>query len=271
MKTNKLSRLERLELVRNKNRPKARQVLDYMINESEEVSGDRLYGDDKALICSFTSIGSQKCVVIAQDKGFDTASRLEANFGMMHPEGFRKALRVMKLAEKFNLPVITLIDTPGAYPGLSAEKRGQGWAIANNLLEMSRLKTPILSIILSEGCSGGALGICVADKVAILENAYFSVISPEGCASILFKDSLLIEKGLNSLKIQSEDQLLAEIVDDVILEPEVDKQNSELICQNIKCYIEKTLRELLCYPSEKLVDMRMNKYRDMGVYEFTEA
>ena len=184
-----LTRWQRVQLARHPQRPLSLDYINYMAPDFIELHGDRYYGDDKAVICGIATLGKQKVVIIGQQKGKNTKDNLLRNFGMMRPEGYRKALRIMKLAEKFNLPVITLLDTPGAYPGIGAEERGQGEAIARNLLEMSKLEVPIISIVIGEGASGGALGIGVCDKMIMLENTWYSVISPEGCASILWRDA----------------------------------------------------------------------------------
>ena len=181
-----------------------------------EIAGDRLFRDDPAIVGGFATIGGIKCIVIGQEKGYDTESRVYRNFGMLNPEGFRKALRLMRLAEKFHLPIISLLDTPGAYPGLEAEESGQGWAIAHNLREMARIKTPIIVVIIGEGCSGGALGMGVGDVIGMLEHSYYSVISPEGCASILWKDSSKKVEAASSLKTQCENLLELKIIDAII-------------------------------------------------------
>ena len=200
-----LSRWERVQLARHPKRPHS---IDYIIKISNfwfELHGDRLFADDPAIISGIAIIDTIKVVIIAQEKGRRTKEKVYRNFGMPKPEGYRKALRIMKLAEKFNLPVISFLDTPGAYPGLGAEERGQGQAIANNLLEMSMLKVPIISIVIGEGASGGALGIGLSDKIICLENTWYSVISPEGCASILFRDAGRAKEAADSMKVTSYD------------------------------------------------------------------
>ena len=184
-----------------------------------ELFGDRTFQDDHAIIAGLAKIGGQKFVVIGQEKGKDTESRIYRNFGMLHPEGYRKAMRCMRLAAKFQLPVISLLDTPGAYPGLTAEERGQGWAIASNLWEMARLPTPILVLLIGEGCSGGALGMGIGDVIGMLEHAYYSVISPEGCASILWKDASKNSIAASALKMHAENLIELGIVDQIIPEP----------------------------------------------------
>jgi acetyl-CoA carboxylase carboxyl transferase subunit alpha len=196
-----LSPWDRVAICRHPQRPKSIDYVRNLCEEFTELYGDRLFRDDRAVVCGLAKIGGRKFMVIAQEKGNDTQSRLERNFGMMHPEGYRKAMRCMRLAAKFKLPVLSLIDTPGAHPGLSSEERGQGWAIAQNLWEMARLPTPIIIVLIGEGCSGGALGIGVGDVVAMLEHSYYSVISPEGCASILWRDSNKKELAAQTLKM----------------------------------------------------------------------
>lgn len=195
-----LTTWQRVEISRHPKRPRSVDYIKAICEDFTELHGDRNYRDDTAIICGLCKIGGEKFMLIGQEKGCDTESRLERNFGMPHPEGYRKALRCMHLAAKFNLPVITLIDTPGAFAGLAAEERGQGWAIAKNLMEMAQLPTSIIVILIGEGCSGGALGVGIGDRVAMLEHAYYSVISPEGCASILWKDSQMKEKLLRHSK-----------------------------------------------------------------------
>ena len=210
---------QRVAICRHPKRPKTLDYIQNICDDFTEIFGDRLYGDDHAIIAGFASIGGVKFMVIGQEKGHDTKSRIDRNFGMPHPEGYRKAMRCMRLAAKFNLPVITLLDTPGAYPGLAAEERGQGWAIANNLWEMARLPTPILVLVIGEGCSGGALGMGIGDVVAMLQHSYYSVISPEGCASILWKDTSKNEVAAKALKMHAEDLLDLGVIDVCIEEP----------------------------------------------------
>ena len=214
-----LSPWERVGICRHPERPRS---IDYIKNICEnftEIFGDRLFRDDHSIVTGMGVIGGEKFVIIAQEKGCDTDSRLYRNFGMPHPEGYRKALRVMKLAAKFNLPVLSLLDTPGAYPGLTAEERGQGWAIANNLMEMANLPTPVIVVLIGEGCSGGALGMGVGDVIGMLEHSYYSVISPEGCASILYRDATKNEEAAKMLKMQAEDLVEFGVADTIIEEP----------------------------------------------------
>ena len=214
-----LSPWERVQICRHPKRPHSLDYIENICDSFTELCGDRYYADDQAIIGGLARIGDMKCVIIAQEKGSDTESRLKHNFGMPHPEGYRKALRLMKLAEKFHLPVVSLIDTAGANPTLGAEERGQGRAIAENLFEMSRLATPIIVLIIGEGCSGGALGTGIGDVVAMLEHSYYSVISPEGCASILWKDAGKKEDAAKILKLNAEYLLDQEVIDVIIKEP----------------------------------------------------
>lgn len=262
-----LSPWERVGICRHAQRPKSLDYLDALFEDSIELFGDRLFRDDPAIICRLAKIGGKKVMVIGQEKGKDTESRLYRNFGMPHPEGYRKALRCMKLAEKFQIPVITLLDTPGAYPGLAAEERGQGWAIATNLLEMARLKTCVIVLLIGEGCSGGALGMGVGDEIAMLEHAYYSVISPEGCASILWKDTSKNAQAAASLKMQAEDLKGMKIVDTILPEPAGGAHTDpSTIFNTVKNYLIETLESLEGIPSELLLERRYQKFRAMGMF-----
>lgn len=265
-----LSPWERVQICRHPKRPHALQVIEKISDEFIELSGDRSYSNDCALIGGFATIGPMKCVVIGQEKGHDTDSRMKHNFGMMNPEGYRKALRLMKLAEKFNLPVISLIDTPGAHPCLEAEERGQGWAIAKNLFEMSQLKTQIIVVVIGEGCSGGAIGIGVGDVIGMLEHAYYSVISPEGCASILWKDASKNIVAASALKLNAENLLELNIIDSIIPEPlggaHLDPQ---IACQRIREFIIDQWNILKEISLPLLVEQRYLKFRQMGKYSET--
>ncbi len=260
----KLDSMDRVKLSRHAKRPKGLDVIKAITSSFQELHGDRYFGDDPAVICGIGELDEDRCVFIAQQKGFDPKEQSRRNFGMMTPEGYRKALRVMKLAERFDLPVITIIDTPGAYPGLDAEKRGQARSIADNLYEMSSLKTPIISLILGEGCSGGALGIGVADKIIMLEHAYYSVISPEGCASILLKDARKSALIAHFLKIHSEDLLDFKMIDSIIGEGDGGfHENTFAVFSSIKQEIIhqiSTLREL---SAQNLLENRYKKYRSI--------
>ncbi len=262
-----LSPWERVLISRHPERP---HTVDYLKNINEnfvELAGDRTYGDDRSLIGGFATIGGVKCMVIGQEKGRDTESRVAHNFGMLNPEGFRKAMRLMKLAEKFSLPVVSFLDTPGAHPGLEAEERGQGWAIAENLRDMSQIKSPIIVVIIGEGCSGGALGIGVGDVIGMLEHAYYSVISPEGCASILWKDSAKKQQAASALKLNSENLLELGLIDDIIREPLGGAHhNPQMTYKEVKQFIidKHTLLKML--PVNLLLEQRYAKFRKMGSY-----
>jgi acetyl-CoA carboxylase carboxyl transferase subunit alpha len=256
---------DRVAICRHPQRPHAIDYIQNMSEEFVELFGDRTFQDDHAIITALAKIGGHKYVVIGQEKGKDTESRLYRNFGMPHPEGYRKALRCMKLAAKFNLPVISLLDTPGAYPGLTAEERGQGWAIANNLWEMARLPTPIIVILIGEGCSGGALGIGVGDVIGMLEHSYYSVISPEGCASILWKDPSKNATAASALKMHVEDLLELGIVDQMIAEPLGGAHLDPEVCfKNVKAFIQEQWTALKTISIETLLENRYQKFRKMG-------
>lgn len=262
----KLTPWQRIQICRHPTRPHTVDYIKGCCESFHELCGDRTFGDDPSIIGGIAKIEGMKCVIIGQEKGNDTESRVKRNFGMLHPEGFRKALRLMRMAEKFNLPIISLLDTPGAYPGLEAEERGQGWAIALNLLEMSRISTPIIVIVIGEGCSGGALGMGVGDVVAMLEHAYYSVISPEGCASIVWKDSSKNVEAASALKLNSENLLQLQVIDSIIQEPAGGAhQNPLQMCSFVKKYILEQWQILKIIPKELLLEQRYLKYRRMGV------
>lgn len=256
---------ERVTICRHPGRPHTTDYIEYMCQDFQELCGDRLYGDDPAVVGGFAKIDDIKCMVIGQEKGKDTESRVQHNFGMLNPEGFRKALRLAHLAEKFGLPIVLLLDTPGAYPGLEAEERGQGWAIAKNLQEFARIKSPILVIIIGEGCSGGALGMGIGDVIAMLEHAYYSVISPEGCASILWKDPSKKMEAAAKLKLNAEDLLPLEVIDIIIPEPLGGAHHDpKIACENVKQCILEQLSVLRRIPTNLLVEQRYLKFRKMG-------
>lgn len=263
-----LTSWQRVEICRHPERPRSIDYIQNICDSFTEIFGDRLYGDDRAMITGFGKIQGEKFVILAQEKGCNTESRVYRNFGMSYPEGYRKALRAMKLAEKFHLPILSLIDTPGAYPALAAEERGQGWAIAKNLFTMSRLKTPIIVVLIGEGCSGGAIGIGIGDAVAMLEHAYYSVISPEGCASILWKDTKKKEEAAEVLKIHAEDLLSLGIIDDMIREPQGGAHlDPTMVYINIQDYLLKKLSDLKNIPLASLLEMRYKKFRKMGIFD----
>ena len=264
-----LTAWQREQLSRHPNRP---YMLDYIKalagNTFMELHGDRSVKDDKAMIGGLGKIGDQSFMFIGQQKGYNTKTRQYRNFGMANPEGYRKALRLMKMAEKFNIPVITLIDTPGAYPGLEAEERGQGEAIARNILEMTRLKTPIITVIIGEGASGGALGIGVGDKVLMLENSWYSVISPENCSSILWRSWEHKEQAAEALKLTAEDGIKLKIVDGIIKEPLGGAHSDrETTFKEVERVILESYKELKELNETDLVMQRMDKYSKMGVFK----
>lgn len=260
---------QRVQLSRHPNRP---YTLDYVRALCDgtflELHGDRTVGDDKAMIGGLGKIGGQSYMIIGQQKGYNTKTRQYRNFGMANPEGYRKALRLMKMAEKFGIPVLSFIDTPGAYPGIEAEERGQGEAIARNLLEMARLQVPIIVFIIGEGASGGALGIGVGDRVMMLENSWYSVISPESCSSILWRSWEYKEKAADALKLTAKDMKKMTLIDEIIKEPMGGAHSDrEQMFQIVKKKIEKTYEELAELPVKTLIKERIDKYSNMGVYQ----
>lgn len=266
-----LSPWDRVTICRHPQRPKGMDYIRNICEDFSELYGDRLFRDDRAVVCGLAKIGGQKFMVIAQEKGFDTASRLDRNFGMMHPEGYRKAMRCMRLAAKFKIPVLSLVDTPGAHPGLSAEERGQGWAIAQNLWEMARLPTPVIVVLIGEGCSGGAIGIGVGDVIAMLEHSYYSVISPEGCASILWKDNGKKELAAQTLKFHVEELMKLDVVDAMIDEPQGGAhQNPSEVYTNVKKYILDQWNILKTVHPDTLLEQRYQKYRRIGKFSIEE-
>jgi len=262
-----LSAWQRVQISRHPNRP---YTLDYIEALTEnnfiELHGDRTVKDDKAMVGGWGNIDGQPVMLIGQQKGKNTKLRQYRNFGMANPEGYRKALRLMKMAEKFNKPVVTIIDTPGAYPGLEAEERGQGEAIARNLLEMCQLKVPIICIIIGEGASGGALGIGVGDKVYMLENTWYSVISPESCSSILWRSWDYKQQAAEALKLTSEDMLANKLIDNVIKEPQGGAHyNPEEVFDRVRKVITKEIKVLSKLDSQKRIEKRIEKFCEMGV------
>ena len=254
-------------LARDSQRPKIKDYIENIVDDFIEFHGDRCFGDDKSIIGGIGKINGNAVTIIGQEKGSSTKEKMERNFGMTNPEGYRKALRLMKQAEKFHRPVITLVDTPGAYPGIGAEERGQGEAIARSLMEMSRLKTPIISIVIGEGSSGGALAIGVGDKIAMLENSVYSVLSPEGFASILYKDATKNKEASEKMKITAKDLKKLGIIDDIIKEKDDKKENLEFVSKEMKEYITKTLNKLDKLDVEDLLNLRYEKYRKIGKME----
>lgn len=265
-----LSAWETVQVARHPQRPLFRDYVDLICREFREVHGDRAFGDDPAMLCGLARVGGNKVMLIGHYKGRDIQEKSRCCFGLAHPEGYRKALRCMKLAEKFGLPVVTLIDTPGAYPGIGAEERGQAESIARNLMEMSRLRTPIVSIVTGEGGSGGALGIGVADRVAMMEFAWYSVISPEACSSILFKGNEGATQLAESLKLTSPDLRQLGVIDGVVSEPLGGAhRDPRTAAHNLEQYISKTVRELQSFVKrnkiDALLERRYEKFRNLGV------
>ncbi len=259
---------DRVAICRHPQRPHVTDYIQNMTEEFVELFGDRTFQDDHSIIAGLAKIGGRKFVLIGQEKGKDTESRLFRNFGMPHPEGYRKALRCMNLAAKFGLPVVTLIDTPGAYPGLTAEERGQGWAIAKNLFSMANLPTPIIVVLIGEGCSGGALGIGVGDTVAMLEHSYYSVITPEGCSSILWKDGSKNAEAATALKMNAEDLMELGIVDAIIPEPRGGAHHDpSLVYASVKSFICEQWNLLQGVPITRLLENRYQKFRKMGKFK----
>ncbi len=262
-----LSAWDRVQLARHPNRPHSIDFIKAVFSDFVELHGDRHCGDGKAIIVGFGRFEGESVCVIAQEKGRETKEKIERNFGMPLPEDYRKALRVMKLAEKFKRPVITLVDTPGAFPGIEAEEHGQSEAIARNLLEMSRLKVPIVSVVIGEGGSGGALAISVANRLLMFENSVYSVISPEGCAAILWQSQEKVEEAAEALKLTAEELLKLGIVDDVIPEPlEGAHRNWEDTFENFRTYVRKHLKELKQLTPKELVEQRYTKFRSIGKF-----
>lgn len=261
-----LSAWQKVQIARHPQRPYTLDYISLITTDFVELHGDRLFSDDKAMICGFAKIDNKKVAIIGHQKGRDTKENLKRNFGCAHPEGYRKALRVMQLAEEFNLPVAVFIDTPGAYPGIGAEERGQSEAIALNLREMVLIATPIVSIVIGEGGSGGALGVGIADRVGVLENSYYSVISPEGCAAILWKEGSKAPEAAEVLKLTAQDLLKMGIIDEIIPEPmggaHRDPQKS---AENTKEVLIRNFKELKALDKDELLKLRYKKFRTIGV------
>ena len=260
----KLTAWEKVNLARNPNRPTALDYINYIFDDFIELHGDRYFNDDKSIVCGLASLNGKSFTIVAEQKGRNTKENIERNFGMPNPEAYRKSLRFMKQAEKFKRPIITFIDTKGGYPGIGAEERGQGEAIAKNLMEMSSLKTPIIAIVIGEGSSGGALAIGVGDKILMLENSIYSILSPEGYASILWKDSSRAKEAAEVMKLTAQDLYNLGIIDEVLKEPLGGASaNVEEMSNTIKEKIVKYTDELLKLNIDELLDKRYQKYRNM--------
>ena len=263
----KLNRWQRVQLARHPERPYSLDYIQSWSPDFIELHGDRHFGDDNATVTGIGSIDGIKLAFIAQQKGRNTKDNIIRNFGMMRPEGYRKALRIMKLAEKFNLPIVSLVDTIGAYPGIGAEERGQGEAIAKNLLEMSKLKTPLIAIVIGEGASGGALGISICDRMLMLENTWYSVISPEGCASILWHNASKAKQAAESLKLTSTDLMELGICDRIVQEPIGGAHdNPKQMFEILKKIIIEELKSFDDVLKDTLFDSRIEKYDRMGSF-----
>lgn len=264
----KLSRWQRVQLARHPRRPHLLDLVKHMATDFVELHGDRRFSDDKAMVAGWAKLDGLSVMIVGQQKGRDTKQKLYRNFGMANPEGYRKAERLFLLAEKFNRPIVCLIDTPGAYPGIGAEERGQAEAIARNLLVMSRLRTPIICVIIGEGASGGALGIGIGDKILMMENSWYSVISPEGCAAILWRDAAMAPEAAEALKVTSEDCMRLGVVDKIIPEPvggaHADHEGAAKV---VKREILEALKELAPLNHEQLLQQRLEKFRRMGKWE----
>lgn len=261
----RLSAWQRVQIARHVRRPFALDYLSRCFTEWIELHGDRLFGDDKAMPAGLAKLGSQHCVVITQQKGRDTKENVKRNFGCAYPEGYRKALRLMRMAEKFGLPVISLIDTPGAFPGIGSEERHIAEAIAVNLREMMTLRVPIIAAVIGEGGSGGALGIGVADRVLILENAYYSVISPEACSAILWKDRRHAPEAAEALKLTAQDLMRLGVVDEVVPEPEGGAhRDHDLAAANLGTALRQNLQRIIETPIDELLRQRYAKFRALG-------
>lgn len=260
----KITAWDRVTLARELDRPKALDYINSLFEDFIELHGDRNFGDDKSIVGGIATLEGKPVTVIGEQKGKNVKENMERNFGMPEPEGYKKALRLMKQAEKFKRPIITFIDTPGAYPGMGAEERGQGEAIARNLMEMARIKVPIICVVIGEGSSGGALAIGVGDKVIMLENAVYSILSPEGFASILYKDSSKAKEAAENMKMTANDLKKLGIIDKIIKEPENGAQNDfETVINDIKKYLVQNIKKLEELTEKELIEQRYEKFRNM--------
>lgn len=264
----KLNRYQRVQLARHPMRPYTLDYIGKICSYFEELHGDRFFADDSAIVSGIARIDDYSVVIIGHQKGRDTKAKMYRNFGMPNPEGYRKAMRIMNMAAKFNKPIITLIDTPGAYPGIGAEERGQAEAIAHNLFEMSHLPVPIINVIIGEGASGGALGIGIGDRILMMENAWYSVISPEGCAAILWRDAAKAEEAAEAMKVTAPDLVDLKIIDELIKEPEGGAHyKPDEAAAIVKETILRHLKELLQIPADELIDQRIEKFSKMGSWK----
>jgi len=260
-----LSPWERVQIARHMMRPRAQDYINQLITDWQEIKGDRGFFDDHAVVCGLGRFEGEPVAVIGQQKGQDTKENVFRNFGMMHPEGYRKAMRVMRMAERFKLPLLIFIDTPGAYPGLGAEERGQGEAIARNIMDMFEIRTPIIGTIIGEGASGGALGIGVVDHMVMLENAWYCVISPEGCASILWRDAAMAPTAAQALKMTAPDLLEQTIIDEIAAEPLGGAHRGlEETAETLRGIYCTQLKRLKKMPLDQLLETRFQKFRHLG-------
>jgi acetyl-CoA carboxylase carboxyl transferase subunit alpha len=263
----KLTRWQRVQLARHPKRPYTRDYIEQIFSEFIELHGDRGFADDQAVVCGFGKLDGLMVMVIGQQKGRDTRQKLSCNFGMMHPEGYRKALRLMKTAAKFNRPIVVIIDTPGAFPGVGAEERGQAEAIARNITEMFSLPVPIVIAIVGEGASGGALGIGIGDVVMMLVNSWYSVISPEGCAAILWRDNAKAPEAADALRLTAQDLLELGVIDKIVPEPAGGAhRNHQLAAEILGKELKADLEQLTELPVAELLQRRLDKFRSIGVY-----
>lgn len=261
-----LTAWDRVEIARNPKRKTALDYIDIIFDDFMELHGDRNCKDDKAIVCGLAKIENQNFTIIAEQKGRTTKENIERNFGMPNPESYRKAIRFMKQAEKFKRPVITFIDTKGAYPGIEAEEKGQGEAIAKSMFEMAKLEVPIISIVIGEGSSGGALAIGVANKVYMLENAIYSILSPEGYSSILWKDASRYKEAAEKMKLTAKDLYKLKVIDKIIKEPSQEEEGFKQIAKNLKKEIKLDVKELNKLDDKAIVEQRYQKFRNMGEF-----
>lgn len=268
MEKNKLTAWKTVEIARNPKRKTAIDYIDSMFDEFIELHGDRNFKDDKAIICGLAKLGDMPFTIIAEQKGRNTKENMERNFGMPNPESYRKAIRFMKQAEKFHRPIVTFVDTKGAYPGIGAEERGQGESIAKSMFEMAKLKVPVIAIVIGEGSSGGALAISVANKILMLENAIYSILSPEGYSSILWKDSSRVKEAAEKMKLTAKDLYDLKVIDKIIKEPvEMSEEDFEKVSQSIKKEIQTQMSKLQKMSQEELVEQRYEKFRNISGFQ----